>query len=85
MAAEDDWRNRSAYCDVWVTLFQYFEHKLLAQGGAPISLHSGRALVERQMLEMWKLGVNLSLQEIVAQKLIQVPAGTRSLERSRET
>ena len=57
-AIDNDWRNRSEHCEVWMALFQYFEEELLREGKAPISLHAMRPKLESWFLEAWKDGQN---------------------------
>ncbi len=57
-AIDNDWRNRSEHCEVWMALFQYFEEELLREGKAPISLHAMRPKLESWFLQAWKDGQN---------------------------
>lgn len=61
MAIDYDWRNRSAYCQVWFGLYQFFENRLVEQGLSPLSLRPERQQVEALILESWAAGRFMSL------------------------
>ena len=73
---EGDWRNRTEHCNVWKTLFELTEEKMIANGQTPLSKHPVLPHVEATLLDAWAKGVNPSIQKIVLQALS--PKNTRS-------
>lgn len=67
MAIDNDWRNRSAYCQVWFGLYDYFEKRLVEQGLSPLSLRPERPHVEVLLLQAWAAGRFMSLQAALKQ------------------
>lgn len=78
-AVGGDWRNRTADCRVWFTLFQDLETEMMFAGEMPISLSAERAELEQTMLTLWERGQNMSLQQV----LTRLRAG-QQMPRNRE-
>lgn len=78
-----DWRNRSEHCRIWMELFAYFERQLQAEGETPLSLSPMREKLEHQMVSLWTVGENSSL-ELLLRRIgaADKPAVTVSLESS---
>ncbi len=64
---DDDWRNRSEYCDVWKGLLQAIEKQMLEKKLTPISLHSHRQQLETFFLNTWAVGHNTSIANALKQ------------------
>jgi uncharacterized protein len=65
-AVESDWRNRSAQCSLWMTLFERIEADLVAEGLVPLSLDPRRAALEHTLLETWSTGNAVSIKSIIS-------------------
>ena len=74
-AIDSDWRNRSAQCPLWMTLFSRIEADLIAEGLSPLSLDSRRDAIEQSLLSAWSSGFNATLASIVAELDRAVDAG----------
>lgn len=61
---EGDWRNRTEHCNVWKTLFELTEEKMIASGQTPLSKHPLLPHIEETLLNSWSNGVNPSIQKI---------------------
>ncbi len=70
-AIDGDWRNRSAECSLWYSLFDRLEAQLLASGQKPISSDPQLSQVlETSMLRAWSSGDNPTIaSEIRRMKL----------------
>lgn len=75
-SVDGDWRNRSADCRTWMTLFQDLETEMSLNGEQPLSLHPQRAALEQAMLKLWAQGGHLSLK----QALQQLTSGVKVLD-----
>jgi uncharacterized protein len=64
-AMHNDWRNRSEHCQVWMALFEHFERKLIALGDKPLSVSSLRAVLERELVKLWRSGKTATLQTLL--------------------
>lgn len=64
-AIDQDWRNRTEHCHVWMTLFEHVEQRLLGQGIQPLSLRPERQAIERAMLDAWARGRNPRLERLL--------------------
>lgn len=54
-----DWRNRTADCRLWYTLFQRIEADIVESGTLPLSMNCGvKGKIERKYLELWSGGGN---------------------------
>lgn len=67
MALDNDWKNRSEYCEVWQALFKFYEGELLSEGKQPLSISAYREPIEAKMIAAWATGQNPSLAELIAQ------------------
>ncbi len=65
-AVDNDWRNRSEHCRVWMALFEYFEQQLHANGKLSLSLSPMRETFERELVSLWASGRNSSLEDLLA-------------------
>jgi uncharacterized protein len=66
-AIDGDWRNRTADCKIWMTLFGVLEQEMLAAGEKPLSLNfEERATLEQAMLQVWEAGRHVSLRYALA-------------------
>lgn len=66
-AVDGDWRNRSADCRIWMTLFQDLETEMMLAGETPLSLSPDRPALEAAMLGVWAQGRTLPLKHALAQ------------------
>jgi uncharacterized protein len=64
-AVDNDWRNRTEHCRVWMALFAYFEHEMIQAGGAPISRHAKRPQLEQWFLDQWMSGRNPLMEQFI--------------------
>ena len=64
-AIDNDWRNRSEHCRIWMALFEHFERKLLANGDEPLSVSNLRTTLEQDIVALWASGKTSSLQRIL--------------------
>jgi radical SAM protein with 4Fe4S-binding SPASM domain len=64
-AIDNDWRNRSEHCRIWMALFEHFERKLLANGDEPLSVSNLRTTLEQELVALWASGKTSSLQRIL--------------------
>jgi len=64
-AIDGDWRNRSEHCEVWKTLFEFLEQRILASCGDPISMRPNRKQLEERMIESWMHGTNPRLETLL--------------------
>jgi radical SAM protein with 4Fe4S-binding SPASM domain len=62
-ALNNDWRNRTRYCQVWKGLLGHIEAQLLENGGSPISTRDDRREIEMACLEAWSTGRNISIAQ----------------------
>ena len=60
-ALDNDWRNRSEHCPVWMEYYERAERELVAAGREPLSLSPLRGPLERFFLAAWEAGHNTSL------------------------
>lgn len=60
-ALNNDWRNRTRYCEVWKSLLEHIETQILENGGNPISTRNERRELEMACLEVWSTGRNASI------------------------
>ncbi|MFL9992908.1 radical SAM protein [Paraburkholderia sediminicola] len=64
-AIDLDWRNRTEYCNVWMSLFSYFERELEQAGRWVLSQSTCRREVEAALTLAWRAGRSASLFECV--------------------
>lgn len=58
-AIDGDWRNRTEYCEVWKTLYQRLEHKMIRDGLNPLSADTVlRKRMEGAFINRWTHGGN---------------------------
>jgi len=62
-ALNNDWRNRTKQCEVWKSLLEYFEARILANGGSPISTRNDRKELDMACLEAWSTGRKISIAQ----------------------
>lgn len=60
-AIDQDWRNRSDQCSIWMHLFEEIESDLIRKGYNPLSLHPLRTVLEERLIQEWANGVNPNL------------------------
>lgn len=60
-ALDGDWRNRTEHCEVWMTLFEHLEARLLAEGVTPLSVSPLRGALEQALMDAWAGGRNRSV------------------------
>jgi uncharacterized protein len=65
-AIDQDWRNRTDHCEVWLTLYQDLEAEMLTQGKFVLSADAVRATVERAMLVAWAEGQQITMSAVLA-------------------
>jgi uncharacterized protein len=65
-AINGDWRNRSEHCEVWKSLFSFFENELIEAGHCPISSHPHRRELEQKMLQAWIYGSNPTISSLMS-------------------
>lgn len=62
-AVDGDWRNRTADCKIWMTLFERLEQEMVSNGEVPLSLNFDlRTKLERGMMGVWETGQHVSLK-----------------------
>ncbi len=66
-AIDQNWRNRTADCAVWMGLFEHFEAELVAAGEAPLSVSPRRAEVETALMTRWSRGQNSTIASVLRQ------------------
>ncbi len=76
-AIDGDWRNRSADCKVWMTLFQDLEQEMMLNGETPVSLHPQRREIEAEMLAVWARGGYTSIRRTLLHLRGGAPADAR--------
>jgi uncharacterized protein len=64
-AIDQDWRNRTEHCEIWMQLFRHVEQRLLGQGVEPLSLSVKRIPLERALLAQWAQGLNPRLEQLL--------------------
>lgn len=64
-AMNGDWRNRTAHCGTWKTLYKHFEHRMNSRGEKPLSMRQIRKDVEQEMLAAWTMGRNPTIRSIL--------------------
>jgi uncharacterized protein len=79
-AIEGDWRNRSEHCQVWKTLFAFFESELIELEVAPLSQSPRRKEFEQSFVEAWSEG-----RETTMARLLGWPDEPGSVEESVRT
>jgi uncharacterized protein len=60
-ALDNDWRNRSEHCPVWMETYERVERELVGEGKEPLSLSKLRQPLEDFFLSAWKEGHNTTL------------------------
>jgi len=65
-ALDDDWRNKSRYCELWRRLFTHVEDRLISRGILPLSQHANLWYLEQEMLRHWRSGRNLTIKAVLA-------------------
>lgn len=60
-----DWRNRTEHCQVWKTLFELTEDKMIQDGKVPLSIHGILPFVEEKLLQGWSQGMNPSIKHLI--------------------
>ena len=68
---DQDWRNRTDRCLVWMALFERIEQEMQSAGTASLSLAGHRVAVEQRLLTGWTAGQNWSLTGVVREVLGQ--------------
>ena len=51
-----DWRNKTEHCEVWMSLFDSLETKMVANGETPLSLAPELPELEKRFAVMWQNG-----------------------------
>jgi uncharacterized protein len=64
MAIDQDWRNRTADCEVWKGLFAHFESEL-TRHETPLSADPRRHDVERTLMALWADGRTSSVSAVL--------------------
>jgi uncharacterized protein len=64
-AINGDWRNRTEYCEVWMSLFSHFERELQNAGHWLLSRSRCRRAVEKRLMQAWESGASIRLTEAV--------------------
>lgn len=68
-AIDDDWRNRSEFCELYKALFRLVEEELLDEGITPLSLSVVREKIERGLMEGWAQGGKPAIHEVLDETL----------------
>ena len=55
-AIDNDWRNKSQYCETWKGLFAHAEQDLVREGRQPLSLSANRTELEHKLINGWVRG-----------------------------
>ena len=53
---DGDWRNKTEHCEVWMSLFDSLETKMVANGETPLSLAPELPELEKRFAVMWQNG-----------------------------
>lgn len=64
-ATASDWRNKSEYCGVWMSLYEKLERQMLEDAVIPLSASPLRRECEQAMLAGWTEGRNVYMSEIL--------------------
>lgn len=62
---EGDWRSRTEHCNIWKTLFELTEQKMIDACETPLSKHPILPEIENQLIKGWSNGMNPSIQSLV--------------------
>ena len=62
-AINGDWRNRTEYCSVWMTMFEDLEEELTLSGQWTLPRSTRRKDVESQLVSAWSEGRSMSIAE----------------------
>ena len=60
-ALDNDWRNRSEHCSVWMESYERIEREMVESGQEPLSISPLRAPLEAFFLSAWETGHNTTL------------------------
>lgn len=64
-AIDNDWRNRSEHCNVWRTIYEYFEKQMVLNGDTPLSIHPLREDLESRLVSRWEEGENINIEDLL--------------------
>lgn len=81
-AIDGDWRNRTEHCEVWKTLYQHVEERLLDCGDTPLSVAPIRRWLEQQHLEYWAAGKAARMWHLLDERGAS-SAGKRAITKKR--
>jgi uncharacterized protein len=86
-AIDNDWRNRSEHCAIWMSIFEMLETQLKEEGITPLSLSPRRLELERQAIDQWSAGRQLSIAQLTGlhpgrQRTNEGSASARSMKDS---
>lgn len=80
-----DFRNRTADCKIWFSLFETLEQEMVTAGEKPLSLDfETRAQLEVGMLNVWASGNHISIKSALAQLKAGKPIGYQGRSYSTE-
>jgi uncharacterized protein len=61
---DSDWRNRTENCEVWKSIHEWAEARVVSSGKVPVSLHPRREELEQAMLDQWMGGKNPPVEHV---------------------
>ncbi|WP_248962909.1 radical SAM protein [Sphaerisporangium perillae] len=67
-AIDQDWRNRTDHCEVWMTLYADLERELTDQGTAVVSRSRERREIEGAMLAAWSNGRQVTMTTLLSRR-----------------
>jgi uncharacterized protein len=79
-AIDQDWRNKSDECSVWLAVFAEIEAELVAKGVTPLSLRPERREVEAELLQGWAAGQNVLVENVMRRRREQRPPAAGQIE-----
>jgi len=66
-AVDGDWRNRTEHCAFWKMQFTSIESELMRAGRLPLTQSSLLSGIERQLVNAWSEGRNISISEAMTE------------------
>ncbi|MFL6201343.1 MAG: radical SAM protein [Thermoanaerobaculia bacterium] len=73
-AIDNDWRNRTEHCDVWMAIYAWLEARMLEERLVPLSVHPIRPLLEEALVDGWARGENQGMEPLLSRIVAQMDA-----------
>ena len=64
-SVDNDWRNKTEHCEVWMRLYEQLETQMVDNNEVPLSLDQRREAVEQEFLKAWADGNNPDLSSVL--------------------